>query len=40
MEHRTKTQQKLARQAMTFLDYSGKALAALLSMLLAAAVGL
>jgi hypothetical protein len=33
----TKTQQKLARQAMTFLDYGGKALNALLSMLLLAA---
>lgn len=36
MEHMTKTQQKLARQAMTLLDHGGKALTALIGMLLLA----
>jgi hypothetical protein len=34
MEHMTKTQQKLARQATVFLNCGGKALTALLRMLL------
>jgi hypothetical protein len=34
MEHMTKTQQKLARHATTFLNCGGKALTALLRMLL------